>query len=132
MLCVFASAGYAKTWTVTTTGDSATDTGSLRYIVSKAGSGDTIRFSSGGSNLTNLLGLDKKLTIEGPATIRQTGEHRIFSVYQDTSVTLKKLTLTGGGRNMERGGAIFSFGSLTMEDCTVSGNSSVYEGGGIF
>ncbi len=132
MFFLFAAAGDAKTWAVTTTEDSATDTGSLRCIISKAGNGDTIRFSSGGSNITGLLAIDKKLTIEGPATIKQIGEYRIFSIYPNRSVTLRKLTLTGGGRSMERGGAIYSSGSLTMEDCTVTGNSSSKEGGGIF
>ena len=132
MFFLFAAVGDAKTWTVTTTEDSATDTGSLRCIISKADNGDTIRFSSGGSNITGLLVIDKKLTIEGPATIKQVGEYRIFSIYPNRSVTLRKLTLTGGGRSMERGGAVYNSGSLTMEDCTVTGNSSAKEGGGIF
>ena len=91
----------AKTWTVTTTDDSATNTGSIRYIVSKAGKGDTIKFSSDGATLTNCLTLDKKLTIEGPATLRQTKGYHIFKILADGNVTLKKLTLTGGGSGMK-------------------------------
>ncbi len=132
LLFVFAASGDAKTWTVTTTADSATDTGSIRYIVLKADDGDTIKFTSGGATLTDYLKLDKKLTIGGPATITQTGGNRIFHISAGVSVTLKKLKLTGGGRNMMEGGAIYNYGSLKMEDCTVSGNSCVYEGGGIF
>jgi predicted outer membrane repeat protein len=131
LLFGLAASGDAKTWTVTTTDDSATNTGSIRYIVSKAGKGDTIKFSSDGATLTNCLTLDKKLTIEGPATIRQSGGQRIFYIPEGGNVTLKKLTLTGGGRAMDLGGAICNLGSLKMEDCTVSGNSSVFEGGGI-
>lgn len=131
LFLVFAAPGDAKTWTVTTTADSATDTGSIRYILSKAGKGDTIKFTSGGTTLTDYLTLDKKLTIEGPATIRQSGGNRIFYIPEGGNVTLKKLTLTGGGREMDLGGAIRNLASLKMEDCTVSGNSSVYEGGGI-
>ncbi len=131
LLLAFAASGDAKTWTVTTTADSATDTGSIRYIVSKAGKGDTIKFTSGGATLTGALAIDKKLTIEGPATIRQTGGNRIFHIPAGGNVTLKKLTLTGGGRNKEYGGAIYNLASLKMEDCTVSGNSAVYEGGGV-
>ena len=122
----------AKTWTVTTTADSATDTGSIRYIVSKADKGDTIKFSSGGATLTNSLTLGKKLTIEGPATLRQSKGYHIFKILADGNVTLKKLTLTGGGNGMERGGAILNSGSLTMKECAVSGNSTVGDGGGVF
>ena len=122
----------AKTWTVTTTADSATDTGSLRCIVSKAGKGDTIKFSSGGATLTGVLALDKKLTIQGPATIRQTGGNRIFYILAGGNVTLKKLTLSGGGRDMGEGGAIRNDGSLKMEDCTITKNRAAFEGGGVF
>ena len=122
----------AKTWTVTTTADSATDAGSIRCIVSKAGKGDTIKFSSGGATLTGVLALDKKLTIEGPATIRQTGGNRIFYILAGGNVTLKKLTLSGGGRDMGEGGAIRNDGSLKMEDCTVTKNRAAFEGGAIF
>jgi len=132
LLLSFAAPGDAKTWTVTTTADSPTDAGSLRYIVSKAGGGDTIKFTSGGADLTEALSLEKKLTIEGPATIRQTGGNRIVYISAGARVPLRKLTLTGGGRQMERGGAIYSLGSLTMEDCTVSGNTCITEGGGIY
>jgi len=128
----FAAVGDAKTWTVTTTVDSATDAGSIRCIVSKAGKGDTIKFSSGGATLTNYLTLDKKLTIEGPATIGQTGGNRIFYIPAGGNVTLKKLTLTGGGRDMGEGGAIRNDGSLKMEDCTVKENRAAFEGGAIF
>ncbi len=132
LLLAFAASGDAKTWTVTTTADSATDTGSIRYIVSKAGKGDTIKFTSGGATLTGALAIDKKLTIEGPATIRQTGGNRIFHIPAGGNVTLKKLTLTGGGRDMGEGGAIHNSGSLKMEDCTIKENRAAFKGGGIF
>ncbi len=125
-----ALAGDAKTWTVSTKIDAAGMPGSLRYIVSKAGSGDTINFSSGGSDLASAIALKKNVTIEGTATIRQTGTGRVFSIPAGVTVALKKITISGG-KGERSGGGVYSEGELTMTDCTVSGNSAV-EGAGIF
>ncbi len=95
-----------------TTADSATDTGSIRYIVSKAGKGDTIKFTSGGATLTGALAIDKKLTIEGPATIRQTGGKPHLPHSAGGNVTLKNNGRSPGvGENMGEGGAIHNSGS---------------------
>ena len=125
-----AVSGDAKTWTVSTKNDVAGMSGSLRYIVAKAGSGDTINFSSGGSDLASAIALTKNVTIEGTATIRQNGTGRVFSIPAGVTVTLRKLTISGG-KGERSGGGIYSEGELTMTDCTVSGNSAA-EGAGIF
>ena len=130
MLLAFAAVGDAKTWTVTTTEDSSINSGALRYIMANASDGDTIEFSSTGATLTSKLFIRKKVTIKGPATIRQTGyQHRIFIVNDGVKATLKKLTLTGGVSS--DGGALCNYGDLTMEDCVVSGNTAWLQGGGI-
>ena len=127
-----AIAGEAKTWTVTTTEDSSINAGALRYVLANAGDGDTVKFSCAGSNLTSRLILRKSVTIEGPATIKQTGNATIFLVQQDDiKVTLKKLTLTGGGKLMSHGGALLNYGTLKMEECVVSGNTASLQGGAI-
>jgi Synergist-CTERM protein sorting domain-containing protein len=125
-----AVSGDAKTWTVSTKIDAAGMPGSLRYIVAKAGNGDTINFSSGGSDLASAIALTKNVTIEGTATIRQNGTGRVFSIPAGVTVTLRKLTISGG-KGERSGGGIYSEGELTMTDCTVSGNSAA-EGAGIF
>ncbi len=98
--------------------------------MANASDGDTIAFSSTGATLTSKLFIRKKITIKGPATIRQTGyQHRIFIVNDGVKATLKKLTLTGGVSS--DGGALCNYGDLTMEDCVVSGNTASGSCGGI-
>ena len=135
-----AAAGDAKTWTVTTTADSPTDAGSIRYIVSNAGNGDTIKFTSSGANLTSELKLDKKLTVQGPATIRQVAGSIFFlTIPEGKKITLTNLTLSGlvtdryvssignnGELSMKNcavnaGGGIDNDGKLYMEGCTLAG-----------
>jgi nitrous oxidase accessory protein NosD len=50
----------------------------------------------------------------------------------NASATLERLRITGGG-GVNAGGGIFieQAGSLTLTDCTVSGNSALADGGGI-
>ena len=119
----------AKTWKVTTTADSATNTGSLRYIVSNADGGDTIKFTSDGADLTSELKLDKKLTIEGPATIRQTaGSIWFLTIQEGKKITLKNLTLKGLVTDRYVSG-IFNDGELSMKDCTVNAGGSIQNDG---
>jgi hypothetical protein len=63
--------GDAKTWDGDNDRRFPADAGSLRYIVSKAGAGH-IQITSGGADLTRPCRSRRSLTIEGPATIRQT------------------------------------------------------------
>jgi len=44
--------------------------------------------------------------------------------------SLSNLTIANGKGN--DGGAIYNNGTLTLTNCTLSGNSATYEGGGIF
>ncbi len=125
-----ADAGVAKTWTVTTTEDSSINSGAFRYILANAGDGDTIKFSSTGSTLTSQMYIRKNVTIEGPATIRQTGyQHRIFVVNDGVTAALKNLMLKGGVSS--HGGALCNYGDLTMEGCTLTGNSAWIQGGAV-
>jgi hypothetical protein len=79
-----------------------------------------------------------KLTIISASTnviIDATGlGDRIFTILPRASLTLKNLTLQGGvapqGRsllsNAESGGAIYNFGTLSLENCIITNNSSGY------
>jgi len=75
-------------------------------------------------------GLPAGLTIDGGA-----GTNRIFFVENETTLTLRRLTLTGGngvGVNFNgRGGAIANEGTLTLTECTLSGNTATGIGGAI-
>ena len=128
-------AANAAVWTVTSAAETPNDPSqlTLRAAVSGAADGDTIVFSSGVStvNLTSYLFIDKSLTISGPATIRQTGTNQRV-LYITKPCTLNDLTITGGNAGESsswRGAGLFNYGELTMNRCTVIGNTV---GGGIY
>ncbi len=105
--------------------------GTLRSAVLNASAGDVIRFSGGGATvvLADQITIDKTLTIEGPATIRQgAANSRVLEVA--ATCTLSTITITGGnfanqGLSALKGAGIFnrSTGILTMNSCTVTGNT---------
>ncbi len=143
---------------VSGTGDSATDSTTLRYAVTSACAGSTIKFASGlGPKITlaSRLRIDDSLTIQGPGAaslaIDGGGSSRLFFIGGGT-VSISGLTLQnglgqggggyngGGGAGM--GGAIFqNNGNLTVSNVVFSNNaaqggSGIYlqsgEGGGGF
>ncbi|ADO45755.1 polymorphic outer membrane protein [Hydrogenobacter thermophilus TK-6] len=63
----------------------------------------------------------------------QVGEFRIFHVLSGGSLTLKDLTVRNGCADGLSGGGIYNDtnGTLTITNSTISGNSSVGDGGGI-
>ena len=117
-------------------------TGSLRAAIIQAnldGGGDTIVFSNlfdtpqtitltGGQ--LELTGTAGTTTIQGPgAYLLSVSGHQASRVFQvDTQVTasISGLTITGGsvGNNDGGGVQVMEDGSLTMTDCTVSGNAA--------
>jgi Concanavalin A-like lectin/glucanases superfamily len=122
--------------------------GSLRQAVADATNGDTITFPIALSGTTILLtngqiALNKNLTIDGstlPAGITINGNHasRIFQVNSDVTVVLNSLTITNGtdtGGGNEGGGGILNYGTLTLNNCTLTRNSApssaIWGGGGI-
>src|SRR5262249_8516942 len=98
---------------------------------------DTIEFSVTGT--INLLGaledLSSNIQIIGPGadqlTIRRDtgGDYGIFNVASGATVRMSGLTVSNGDTN--NGGGIYNAGTLTVQDCTLSGNDVVYKGGGI-
>ena len=130
---------------VTTTADS--EEHSLRAAVAYSPSGSTVTFNPGLAGQTILLTsgqleLGKNLTIDGsalPGGITINGNHagRIFQVDGGVTVVLNSLTITNGtdtGGGNAGGGGILSYGSLTLDNCTLAGNSAnqaSWGGGGI-
>jgi hypothetical protein len=122
--------------------------GTLRYEIAHAANGDTIEMSP---TLTapivlsqGELLLKKNLTIEGqssqPETISGNSSSRVFEVAAKAKVTLTYLNLIDGNGLANptdtstyaySGGAILNFGTLAVNNCTLSNNSAQY-GGGIF
>jgi hypothetical protein len=136
-----ASSTYAATLTVTNTNDSGA--GSLRQAIADANDGDTIDFGVTGTITltTGYLLVTKSINIDGPGSdhfaIDGNQAGRIFLVADGPTVTIAGLTITNGKpEGVGNGGGIYSNSStLTVRNCTISGNSapSVWGlGGGIF
>jgi CSLREA domain-containing protein len=80
---------------------------------------------------------DRVFAIHSPAVVQLTGltvQNGIKGtgggIYNDGSLTLQRCTLSGN--SAAAGGGIYNSGSLTLQSCTLSGNSSSGRGGGIF
>lgn len=134
------------TFVVTATNDNGA--GSLRQAVLDYLPGDnsTITFASWLSGTTILLtngqiALNNSFTVDAsalPGGITINGNHasRIFQIGIGVPVVLNSLTITNGidsGGGNEGGGGILNYGNLTMNNCTLAGNSaaSSWGGGGI-
>ena len=135
-LLVLAASARAETVTVTNTSDSGVD--SLRAVIAAAGGGDTVAFDSSLNGQTialtsGAITIDKSLTIDGPgaAQLAIDAGHgsQIFTV-SGGNLSISGLTLADGAAP-EIGGAIeqAGTGSLTVSDCTFTGNTAGGAGG---
>ena len=125
--------------------------GSRRQAVADAVDGDTINFSSSlnGQTITLTSGellVDKSVAIIGPGanTLAVDANHasRVFYIASGKTVTISGLSITNGTASPSvpyyyNGGGIYNdHATLTVSNCTVSGNStptdSFGQGGGIF
>ena len=89
----------------------------------------TIALSSGQLELSNTGGTQ---TITGPApgvTINARAASRVFQIDGGVTASLSGLTITGG--SADQGGGLLNSGTLTMTNCTISGNSASKGGGGL-
>ena len=59
------------------------------------------------------------------------GGGAIFN-YEDCTVTLNNVTITGNRAMIAVGGGINSYGTLTLDSCTITGNTAKDNGGGIW
>ncbi len=90
----------------------------------------TIALTAGAFELSDMSGLE---TIAGPAagvTINAGGQSRAFQVDGGVTASLSGLTITDGSTS-GIGGGLYNIGTVTLTDCTVSGNSAS-TGGGVF
>jgi hypothetical protein len=139
-LCLIALSTQAATINVTNTNDSGA--GSLRQAIADAHDGDTIDFGVAGTITltTGELLVNKSVTINGPGLDHLTvdGNHatRVFHVSGGVTATIAGLTITNGQASgfshSDGGGGIYNDQStLTVSNCTLSGNSA-HTGGGIY
>jgi hypothetical protein len=120
--------------------------GSLRGEIADAASGDQIVFadSLAGQTITlnaanGRLALNKDLTIQGPgaASLTVSGNNAtgVLVIAAGATDTIAGLTIADGHDGVH-GGGIANHGTLTLDNCTLSGNHAdgafEVEGGGIF
>ena len=91
---------------------------------------ETISLTAGQLELSATGGLEE---IDGPAaglTIDAGGKSSVFVVDSGVTAALSGLTITGGSATA--GGGLENFGTITLTDCTISGNSASSFGGGLW
>jgi hypothetical protein len=79
----------------------------------------------GGTKTVNLTIIGNGDTFNGPGNTGQDYQSRMFVVDAGSSLTLDNMTLQNGFVYATYGGAIFNSGTLTISNCTLSGNTSV-------
>lgn len=133
----------AVTLTVTTSADVVDDTDSavsLREALAAAQPQDVIVFDTSLSGRTILLRLGQlvianDVTIEVPdsngLTIDGNGASRVLAIDNGANVTIRGLTIIGGDTPSNGGGILNNDSTLTLIDCSISGNRGG-AGGGIF
>ena len=137
--------------TLTVTNNQSFGPGSLQAEIAAAQSGDTIVFAKGiGSRIfVGSVGLggvtefeiNKNLDIEGPGANKLAISgglgSRVFDVDAGVQVTLSGLTIENGNGTTGafdpdpddgKGGGILNFGTLTVSNCTVTGNDDMGSG----
>jgi len=143
LFCSLSMSAYADIITVINTNDSGP--GSLRQAINLANQGDTIDFDPALNGQTVTLTSDellisKNITISGPgpnlltvARAQGVSNFRIFHITLSHTVTIQGLTITNGNPlSPGFGGGILNDGAtLSVINCTLSGNHAALSGGGI-
>jgi hypothetical protein len=144
ILAILVGAPVAEAKTITVQSAADDGPGSLRQAIAGTSNGDKINVVVNGTiALTSgELLVKQNLTITGPGshgTISGNNTSRVFHITPGTTVTLDSLTITNGAAATDAGnfpanagGGVYSdHASLTVSNCTVTGNSARF-GGGIF
>jgi hypothetical protein len=138
-----------STYVVDNLGDGGSGSGlagDLRYCINQAADGDAITFAVTGTiqlgEFFGSLDLAHNISIEGPGagllTVRGSGyvqypytNTRVFTVLEGATVSISGLTITNGYAPMgypfpdaNLGGGIANFGTLTLSNSTVTGNTA--------
>jgi hypothetical protein len=129
---------HAVTITVMNTNDSGAS--SLRQALADANDGDTINFGAPVTGTITLtsgeLLVNDSITISGPGAnvlaVNGNAASRVFHIASGKTVTISSFTVTNGSApHLNGGGGIYNdHATLTVNNCTISGNSA-FNGGGI-
>lgn len=153
LLCLLTAKVSALNFVVVNTSDAVVaPLGSLRQALANAAASpgpDTITFDPAAfTQAAHTVALAGEIVISDAAgvtvdattlpygvTISGGGTKRLFSVAAGSNVTFRGLTLTGGngvgGALSGNGGALSNSGNITLERCTLSGNSAANPGGAV-
>ena len=132
ILPICGAESFPGTCAVTNNNDSGP--GSLRQCVLDAENGSVITFSDDYIITLDseiIIGKDLTVDAEGFAVTLQADAmpgvagHGLLTVSEDAAVTVRNMTLRHG-RGTMASAAVQSDGTLTLEDCTVTGNHALY------
>ncbi len=113
------------------------DETNLTTAIAGGGGGGSVTFTCSGTiTLTSRITISKDTTIDGTGqnvTISGNNSVPVFLVNSGVNATLNSLTITNGNAGGD-GGGIMNFGTLTVTNSTISGNSAFGNigGGGIY
>jgi hypothetical protein len=148
VLCSLGFSGRASGATITVTNTNDSGTGSLRDAITMANANPpgTINITATGTItlLSTLPAITANMTLTGPGanllTVsgnNSTTVSTIFTITNGVTASISGLTIANGNSNSsdQGGGGILNDGTLTVSNCTISGNSGTgsvnNEGGGI-
>jgi hypothetical protein len=106
--------------------------GDLRYCIANAVDGDVITFGVTGTIFSGELDLAHSINIKGPGanllTVRRYGDDfgpyvRIFTVLPGATISISGLTVANGYA-LDFGGGIANFGTLTLDNTAIVGNTA--------
>ena len=125
---------------ITVSNNNDSGPGTLRQAIADICPGGTIGFSVTGTiGLTSgELVVDKDMTISGPGAnalvISGLDASRVFNVKAGTTATIQGITVSNGSvmGPAEYGGGVYNYGTLTVTNSTIAGNTSDVDGGGVF
>jgi nitrous oxidase accessory protein NosD len=116
------------TWFATQTGQA------LTRAIAAAHPGDRLNVFGrcrGGFSIEKDLKLFGNTNRQDPTVLDGAGGGGVLFVNERVTVTLNRLTITGGNATVRVGGGIQNGGILTLNRSTVTGNRSASDGGGI-
>jgi predicted outer membrane repeat protein len=117
------------TWFATSTGQA------LTRAIAAANPGDRLNVFGrcrGSFSITENLRIFGNTNRLDPTVLDGAGGESVLFVNERVTVTLTRLTITGGNATVRVGGGIQNGGLLTLNRSTVTGNRSATDGGGIF
>jgi hypothetical protein len=102
----------------------AVGTATITFAPAVFNTPQTITLTGAPLELSNRNATD---TISGPAvgvTVSGGGLSRVFQVDSGVTASVSGMTITGGNAPYANGGGLANFGTLTLTNCTISGNSA--------